>query len=272
MSAKNIIGIGWHSLLTSAKNTQKSLKNRMELDLKQQRILAAIVKEYSETASPVGSKELVSKYRLNVSPATIRGIMASLEKSGYIYQPHKSAGRIPTDQGYRFFVNELMHRFELSEKERRMLKQELIRLKIAHEQMGRSIANLISSMSGQAAFALLPQDTSALGLSKIVNEPEFTDPATLKGITELFDNLDRHAGKLMTGSGEEVSTFIGKESPLPVPKNMSLILSKVKMKNGKKGIIGIVGPKRMAYAKNVSLLQYLSKLLSGSAVIFLIFT
>jgi heat-inducible transcriptional repressor len=242
---------------------------QMELSLRQQKILAAIVKEYSETAEPVGSKELVEKYNLKVSPATIRNDMGILEKLNYISQPHKSAGRIPTDKGYRFFVNELMQRFELSEKERRLLKSELGKLKVAHEQLGRSITNLISQISGQASFALLPHDSSSSGLSNLVTEPEMSDSKTLKEVAELFDHIDQHAGKLLKHA-ESTETFIGKEVPLPVPHNMSLVVSNITMKDGKKGIIGIVGPKRMAYAKNLSLLEYLSKLISGTAVLILI--
>src|SRR3989338_6305024 len=107
----------------------------MTITLRQQKILAAIVKEYSESANPVGSKELAEQYRFKESSATIRNDMAILEKTGYIDQPHKSAGRVPTDQGYRFFVNELMRRFELSEKERWLLKGELIKLQASHEQL-----------------------------------------------------------------------------------------------------------------------------------------
>ena len=240
------------------------------MDLRKQKILAAIVKEYSETAEPVGSSELVDKYNLKVSPATIRNDMAELEKEGFISQPHKSAGRVPTDKGYRFFVNELMRRFELSEKERRMLREQLVMLKSEHEELGRNISKLLSQVSGQAAFALLPHESSTIGLSKILDEPEFSNSKSTKAIAELFENMDQYADKLMKKSEGEVQTFIGGESPLPVPKNLSLIVSRVKLSNGKKGVIGIIGPKRMAYAKNLSLLEYLSRLISGSAIILLI--
>jgi len=243
----------------------------MDLTLRQKRILAAIVKEYSETANPVGSEELVDKYNLQVSPATIRNEMAALEKQGFITQPHKSAGRIPTDAGYRFFVNELMQRFELSEKERRMLKTELVKLKAAHDSLGRSLSNLLAQVSGQAAFTLLPAQTGSAGLSHIIRDPEMHDNKVLSQVAELFDHIDQHADNLIKASQKDIETFIGTESPLPVPKNMSLMVSKIKLKNGKKGIIGIVGPKRMSYAKNQSLLEYLAKLISGSAVIIFIY-
>jgi transcriptional regulator of heat shock response len=197
--------------------------------------------------------------------------MARLEELQYIFQPHKSAGRVPTDKGYRLFVNELMKRFELSEKERSTLRDELMKLKVQHEQLGRSIASLVSRISGQAAFALLPHDTSATGFSQLVGQPELKDTQTLEGVAQLIDHIDQHADKLIKQSHEEIEAYIGAEASIPVPKNMSLMVSKVKMKDGKAGLIGIIGPKRMSYAKNMSLLKYLSKFLSGTTGVALIF-
>lgn len=227
------------------------------------------MKEYSETAQPVGSKEIVAKYHLNVSSATIRNDMSELEDKGYIMQPHKSAGRVPTDKGYRFFINELMRRFELSEKERKLLREQVGKLKAAHEQLGRSISHLLAQVSGQAAFALLPHESSTSGLSKIIGEPELTDPKNVKGVAEFFENIDEYSSKMIKTSEISAEAFVGEESSLPVPKNLSLVVSNVKFKDGKKGVIGIVGPKRMSYAKNLSILEYLAKLISGTAVILL---
>jgi transcriptional regulator of heat shock response len=242
----------------------------MDINIRQKKLLAAIVKDYSETAEPVGSKELVEKYNLKVSPATIRNEMVVLEKMGYISQPHKSAGRVPTDKGYRFFVNELMQRFELSEKERRMLKSELFKLQTVQEQLGRSISKLIAHVSGQAAFTLLPHDSSAAGLAQIISDPDLFDSRTLREVADLFDHIDQHAVKLLKEAEGKTEAFIGKEVPLPVPKNLSLVVSNVKLKNGKRGLIGILGPKRMSYAKNLSILDYLSKLISGTAVVIMV--
>ncbi len=239
------------------------------MDIRQQKILAAIVKEYSESANPVGSKELVDKYHFSESSATIRNEMASLEKAGFIMQPHKSAGRVPTDKGYRYFVNELMRRFELSEKERRALRGELMKLQSAHEQLGKSISGLLAQVSGQAAFALLPNQSSATGLSHIIGDPEFSDPKTMKQVAQVLENIDK-LGLRGEGRGVSAEAIIGAESKLPVPKNLSLVVSNVKMKDGKKGVIGIIGPKRMSYAKNMSLISYLAKLISGTAMLFLI--
>ncbi|OGE82721.1 MAG: hypothetical protein A3B10_01690 [Candidatus Doudnabacteria bacterium RIFCSPLOWO2_01_FULL_44_21] len=242
------------------------------MDIRQQKILAAIVKDYSETANPVGSKELVEKYHFKESSATIRNDMAVLEKAGFIFQPHKSAGRIPTDRGYRFFVNELMRRFELSERERKLLRHELSKLQLQHEQLGRSISNLLAQVSGSAAFALLPNESSATGLSHIIGDPEFADSKTMKQVAELLENIDDIKKTVNSKQKTEITAeaIIGGESPIPVPKNLSLVVSNVRLRDGKKGVIGIIGPKRMAYAKNLSIINYLAKLISGPVLIIIV--
>jgi len=129
---------------------------------------------------------------------------------------------------------------------------------------------LLSQVSGQAAFALLPNQSSATGLSHIIGDPEFTDPKMMKQVAQLLENIDQSANKLIKRTEVTAEAIIGGESPVPVPKNLSLIVSNVKMKDGKTGVIGIIGPKRMAYAKNLSIIEYLAKLISGAAIILLI--
>ncbi len=80
----------------------------MELDQRKKQILYAVIKTYLDTGEPVGSRTLSKYESLNVSPATIRNEMADLEELGYLMQPHTSAGRIPSDKGYRFYVDQLL--------------------------------------------------------------------------------------------------------------------------------------------------------------------
>src|SRR5579864_1601623 len=106
---------------------------------RQAKILAAIVKENCETGQPVASGDLVEKYNFNVSSPTIRNEMQALEKMGYIAQPHTSAGRVPTDKGFRYFVNQLMDKVKLSLKEQEVLKRELLKLQMANMEIGRRL-------------------------------------------------------------------------------------------------------------------------------------
>jgi transcriptional regulator of heat shock response len=247
-------------------------------------ILAAIVREYANTAQPVGSAEITAKYKLKVSPATIRNEMAVLEKSGYIEQPHTSAGRVPTDKGYRFFVNELMRRVEMSAREQQLLRGEILQLQQKYQELGkemsRSLARLIASKTDQAAFALMPEDSFSAGFSNILMHPG-VDKNELVEVSEFFENIDQRSegmlhkyltGKSETLIGAELTAGDSKKLGFPqIPKNYSMIVSKVQLPSGKEGVIGIVGPKSMRYDKNISMLDYIAKLLSGGLLMTLVF-
>ena len=112
---------------------------------RQQSILSAIVEQYAEVASPVGSSLLAKVF--NVSSATIRAEMAELERHGFITQPHTSAGRIPTDKGYRFYVDSLMDVEHLSEPERNSVSKNL--LQNPKETILRDASKLLSAISRQ---------------------------------------------------------------------------------------------------------------------------
>lgn len=243
-----------------------------EITQRQAKILAAIVKENCEAGQPVASADLVEKYNFKVSSPTIRNEMQSLEKLGYISQPHTSSGRVPTDKGFRFFVNELMDRVHLTLKEQDSLKRELFKLQIAHAEMGRRVAKLLSDHSQQASFALFPEEMSTNGLANILDNPAL--PAEdAKEIAEFFDNIDQYAEKMIldySGSSKP-ETFIGKELKLSKKSDYSMIVSGLKLPSGKKGVIGLIGPKSMRYEKNLTLMEYVSKLLGGGSAMFLMF-
>ena len=95
------------------------------MDQRKRRILQAVTEDYIASAEPVGSRTIARKYQLGVSPATIRNEMADLEEAGYLEQPHTSAGRIPSDKGYRYYVDALLDPVGPSAAERRRLHEEV---------------------------------------------------------------------------------------------------------------------------------------------------
>jgi transcriptional regulator of heat shock response len=237
---------------------------------RQARILAAIVKEYSESGQPVGSEEISQKYSMQISSATVRNEMAALEKMGYIEQPHTSAGRIPTDFGYRYFVNELMKRFELSLKEQKLLRGQLLSLAEEHQELGKRIAKILAQKTDQAAFALLPDQSSATGLSNILQSSNL-EKSEIASVVNFFENIDEYAQQMLADSFPEQSeTLIGHEHNLPQINDYSLIISKLNLPDGKRGLIGIIGPKSMRYDKNISVVEYVAKFLSGSALLVIL--
>lgn len=235
---------------------------------RQSQILAAIVKEYSHSGHPVGSEELLQKFPFRVSSATIRNDMQALENEDYIHQPHTSSGRVPTDKGYRYFVNKLMRHMELTASEQLRVKRELSRLQSQYMELGRGISKLLAETSQGAAFALLPESVGISGLSKMVEQSG--RPEEIKEIAEFLDELEEHGQAFIKKDLGQVETFIGREAPLPVKADFSLVVTRVRTADGKTGLIGVVGPKRMRYERNISLLEYVSKLLASGLGMWLV--
>lgn len=242
-----------------------------ELTQRQARILAAIVKENCDTGQPVASQDLMEKYQLGVSSATIRNEMAALEKMGFIQQPHTSAGRAPTDKGFRYFVNQLMHKVRLSLKEQDRLKKEIFKLQTVHMELGRRLAKLLADSSEQASFALFPEEVSTVGLSNLLANPALPQEDA-KEIAAFFDDIDRYAEGMIADYGTQApAALIGKELKLSKKSDYSMIVSGLTLPSGKKGVIGLIGPKSMKYDKNLSLMQYIAKLLGGGGLVIIVF-
>lgn len=241
-----------------------------EITSRQAKILAAIVKENCDTGMPVASKDLVDKDYFDLSGASIRNEMQVLEKQGFIAQPHTSSGRVPTDMGFRYFVSELMERVKLSMKEQERLRKEVFKLQAVNAEVGRRLAKLLADSSEQASFTLLPGETSTMGLSNILNTPGL--PAEdAKEIAEFFDNIDDHAEQMMRDYSSGLpKAVIGKEVKLSEKSDYSMIVSGLQLPSGKKGVIGLIGPKSMKYEKNMTLMEYVAKLLGGGAAVMLI--
>ena len=126
------------------------------IDERKALILRAIVSHYVSTGEPVGSKTLVDRYRLKVSPATVRNDMGALEEAGYIYQPHTSAGRIPTDTGYRYFVDAWGSDVRLPAEQARQIRHFFGQPRFEFEESLRQTATLLSRLTDHAAVVFAP--------------------------------------------------------------------------------------------------------------------
>lgn len=234
-----------------------------EISQRQARILAAIVKLNCEDGVAVASKDLVDKYDFGLSSATIRNEMASLEKMGYIRQPHTSAGRVPTDEGFRYFVNQLMDRVKLTMREQETLKTEIIKLQAMNAEIGRRLTKVLTAHTSHASFAMFPEEVSSMGISNILDNQSL--PAEdAREIAEFFDNLEDYADDMIADySDKDPQAFIGKELKLSKRSDYSMIVSGLQLPSGKKGVIGLIGPKSMQYPKNITLMEYISKFIGG---------
>ena len=138
---------------------KQSIQPELEHDLtaRERQVLEAVVRTYVDTAEPAGSRVVSRRFDLGVSPATVRNTMSDLEEKGYLFHPHTSAGRIPTDLAYRFFVNQLMHPGKLSETQRTQLLNELEGAPVGPvEQMVGRAARALSVLSYELGLAIAP--------------------------------------------------------------------------------------------------------------------
>lgn len=242
------------------------------MNARQGKILAGVVELYTESAVPVGSQSLLERYGFDVSPATIRSDMAALEDEGYLYQPHTSAGRIPTDEGYRYFVEEIMPDERLSVAEQKKLQQELLQLRAKHARLGRSTAKLLSTLSGNLAVtgAIGRDELYDFGMKELLEKSEFHELDEMCRLVEALDTLDERFDLILKQVADgETHIFIGKENPIKEISNCSMVVAPYESAEGK-GILAIIGPKRMQYAKNKSLLEHMKKLLGSSLVILFV--
>jgi len=227
------------------------------------RVLKAIVKHFIDTAEPVGSQTIIVRYNFHVSPATIRNDMASLEEEGFIYQPHTSAGRIPTTRGYREYVEKMADHEKAKTEAIKVLKSlaKTHKTQKAKEYVYDAV-RLLSQATTCASFATVPDNprTFYLGLSNVLKQPEFTqNPLRASQVLEVFEHSDNFINTLKSLKIEdETKAFIGEENILEQIQSCSLIVTKYNI-NGFEGFLGILGPCRMNYPFNIAMTEQIYK-------------
>ncbi len=338
----------------------------MPLDDRKKSILRAIVEGYIQNAEPVGSRSIAKNTDLNLSAATIRNEMGDLEEMGFLVQPHTSAGRIPSSQGFRFYVDSLMERYRMTTAEIHQMQSVMLNKIRELDKIVKDVSAAFSGITNLPTFGMVPtleygtikgiklvsiddrtimvivSDSSGLiknkllrlrepanedflanltdilnqnlsgytrseinlghiievvnavggsheiltsvlelvheaiseidkreiymeGTTNILRFPEYNDITKIKEILEFFDdkqNLGDFLRDLPQLEDGEVKVFIGDETALPQLKNNSVVLSTYKAGPDLTGIIGVVGPTRMDYAKVVSGVGFFSKQLS----------
>lgn len=235
-----------------------------DLDRRTQ-VLKAIVQHFVTTAEPVGSNTIIVSYKFEVSPATIRNEMASLEKEGLIFQPHTSSGRVPTELGYRRFIEEIADFESATLKAKKIL--DTVWAEYTAEKAKEKIydgVNILARTTNNVSFATVPgsQHTFFLGLSNVLKQPEFQlDPIRASQVVEMLENDDNFLTTLSRLDVDEApQIYIGTENIIPQIQSCSIIVSKYRV-GDYEGLLGILGPTRMDYPFCTAMLQEVKKLL-----------
>lgn len=227
---------------------------------RQKSILEGVIQEYIRTARPVASKDLTDCSKISISPATVRSELSCLDNLGYLEQPHTSAGRVPTDKGYRFFVDNLIRDVDLRESEKELLL-ELFNIK-SEEEFVKRTSQTISRISGTfVASGLLEEEIfSDAGFSEILEEPEFYQPESTRMFGRLVDQLEDEVRSFFENSeSEDDKIFIGEENPLKEARSLAIFISRWEHPKGSRGFTAIIGPKRTNYPKHKAILKILKE-------------
>lgn len=205
-----------------------------------------IVREYIKQAEPVGSEYLRKKYQLDLSPATIRNEMAALESAGFLSQPHTSAGRAPTETGYRYYVEHCLIECDV-----RTAMENVLRLvrNLEEEARLKEIAKELARDLQEGVFVgFAPRDTYYTGLSHLFGQPEFEDVDLVRHLSEVVDNLDQIISQLFEAEQKGVRVYIGSENPFG--QACASVILKIETQ-----VLGVLGPVRMDYDRTVAILK-----------------
>ncbi|MBU0613823.1 hypothetical protein KJ766_00875 [Patescibacteria group bacterium] len=230
------------------------------MDERQIKILSAIVEIYVRTASPVSSREIFEGFDLNVSSATIRNDMAVLEDAGYLRQPYTSAGRVPTEEGYRLYLKNL----DCQECKPEVCDSFAVQNDVhrSDRELMKEMAKILVELTGETAVMALESDwQDFIGMSKLFEKPDFEDVETLRSVSTVVDRFDDVMRDIFKTVEQDVNVYIGRENPFG--ENMTSILVKYKIPGGMTAIMGLVGPLRMDYQRNMRLLKEARKLIEG---------
>lgn len=234
---------------------------QLHMHQREAHILAGVVEEYIATARPVGSRALQGLLDTRLSPATIRNILHLLEEAGYIMQPHTSAGRVPTDQGYRYFVDSQAAQ-ALNAREQRRLLEEYQQTYEEYQHVSRALTKILARLCQAVVVSrsLTTGEMQEAGLTQMLEQPEGEDVATIREVSTLLDDIDRHVEEMATS--QNVTVYIGEENPFFPAQRTSLMIRRINVPQHGEMVVMIMGPKRMSYHRNVSLLQALDGILN----------
>lgn len=231
---------------------------------RQKAILFAVIDEHIKEAEPISSQMVCEAFDFDISPATMRNEFAELEGEGYLYQPHTSAGRVPTDKGYRLFVNALLADRANNNRKMREAFQKIADVQRETYSLFSELAKIAASFSGSTAFSgsLGAHAFFKAGMHEALRQPELADSMFRERFGDAMDSFDENLGSfLQTVERDGVSVFIGKENPITKARDFSMLVSRFRTSTDEEGVVVIFGPKRMDYRKGLDVLNALNNLL-----------
>lgn len=235
----------------------------IDYESRRRAVLTATINKYIKDAIPVASDEIAQDFDL--SSATIRNIFAELEEAGFIIHPYTSGGRIPTNRGYRYYVDFLLSQMELLDQDKKCIileyKKEISQLEDVLEKTS-GVISQITHYAGIVSFLEWQDRFFYKGISLILEQPEFHDLEKMRILIRMVEDKQRILEIINRDFDEKVKVYIGDELGYPEMESCSLIVSRYRVKNKPLGRLAVLGPKRMEYRHAIPTLQYISDVLT----------
>jgi transcriptional regulator of heat shock response len=229
-------------------------------------VLGFVIEQYIKNLIPVGSAFLAKECHLDWSSATIRNILAELEEEGYLTHPHTSAGRIPTQHGYRYYVDHLMHEIQILEEEKKLIHYEYSQSVHELEKLIDKTSQIVSEMTHYTSIISVDGWGNKIvcrGINYVVGSPEMQDIQKIKNLLQVLEEKERILHVLNRDLQHKIEIYIGQEIACKEIEGCSLAVCGYRQKNGPSGRIAVLGPTSMDYERVVSTLGYITELIGG---------
>jgi len=238
----------------------------MSLSDRQAQILKAVIEEYTDTAEPVGSITIEKKYDLGVSPATIRNEMVALTKTGFLKQPHTSAGRIPTPMALKYYVRELLKEEEMSVAEEVAVKEKVWDHRFEVEKFLKEITRALAEKTKTLAVSCTSKGSLFhAGHAHILDNPEFYDIDVAREVLSMIDEITLMQSIFSKVTGDEpVHILVGDDIDNDSFQNLSMVFTDFSA-GDITGSLGIIGPSRLDYPSILPTIRYFGELVSEIA-------
>lgn len=236
------------------------------IDFKERRdkVLAMTISRYINSVSPVSSAFVAREYPDTLSSATIRNIFSELEEDGYLTHPHTSAGRIPTQKGYRYFVDYLMDEIQLLEEEKQCIKAAYDRESLVLERLLEKTSQAISETTHCTSIISVDGWDNKIfcqGTQFVVEYPDAHELDKIRAILQALDEKKELLDVINQTLVRKIEVFIGHEMDCMDIESCSLVVAQYNLKTGASGRIAVLGPTRMDYQRVVSAVDYFTHLL-----------
>ena len=237
--------------------------NIIERQARKRAVLSTTINRYILEANPISSEELAQHFDL--SSATIRNIFSELEDEGYLTHLYTSGGRVPTERGYRYYVDSLLLQMQLMDGEKRNIlreyEKEIKRMEDVLEETSKLIEQT-THYTGIVSFLEWQDWMFYKGLNRILEQPEFKDTEKMRLLIKAVEDKQRLLEVINRDFSDEARVYIGSELNCPEMENCSLVVSSYRRKKKTQGRLAVLGPVRMEYRRIIPTLGYISDVLS----------